>query len=189
VKSSKKITILQSVAIILVGIWIFHLEVGWSPLSISAISLVLTLAKIGYDVFDKERERGKKSQEGRERVKVSARYGTWDSSAEELGVVIYNDAATPIHLKSVTLHRRVGGDEEEIEMVNRDDLESELLMPKHTTGFRYGCFKADILRSISQQNENNIWITIDSYQGEICRVGGDEILRVLNAPPDRKFFF
>ena len=57
---------------------------------ISLAGFLISLGKTLYNVFDKERERKKKSQESQERVKVTARYGHWDSTGTELGVVIYN---------------------------------------------------------------------------------------------------
>lgn len=153
--------------------------------AVALLSFVITVGKVAYDIFDKERDRKKKAEESRERVRATAKYGHWDSTGEELGVVIYNEGSTPVHIQSVNCYYR-RGDGSDVQQVGLDNMghqETELLQPKHVAKFRYGLFKEDVLREIASLPKEDVWITINSYQGEICRVSGEDIIRVLNSQP------
>ena len=72
---------------------------------VAALAFVVALGKAAYDVWDKERERTKNADESRENVKAIAKYGYWDSTGEELGVLLYNESlAIPVHIQSVDCH-------------------------------------------------------------------------------------
>jgi hypothetical protein len=137
---------------------------------------------------EEERERKKKSQESQEGVKATARYGHWDSTGTELGVVIYNEGSTTLHIQSVACHYIPSdGVKEELIFSNLNYACTELLEPKHTAKFHCDSFKEVVLKQISTLSKENVWITINSYQGEIYRVGGEEIIKVLNSPPTTQF--
>jgi len=156
--------------------------------AVAVAGFLISVVKPLYDVFDKERERKKRSQESQERVKVTAKYGHWDSTGTELGVVIYNEGSTTLHIQSVACHYIPSdGVKEELIFSNLNYACTELLEPKHTAKFHCDSFKEVVLKQISTLPKENVWITINSYQGEIYRVGGEEIIKVLNSPPTTQF--
>jgi hypothetical protein len=153
---------------------------------IAASAFVIAMGKTAYDIWDKERERTKKANESRENVKATVKYGYWDSTGEELGVILYNESSsTPVHIQSVNCHYKLadGQSEERLEFDNIQHATSELLLPKHTAKFRYGLFQDTTMKLLATLPEERLWISVASYQGEVCRVGGKDIQAVLKAPP------
>lgn len=153
-----------------------------SPDEIARMGTALAIERL----LERQREDERRAKEdSRECVKAIARYGIWDTTGEELGVLIYNEGSTPVHLRSVTCHYKPGDgtEEAEISFDNMDHRETELLPPKHVAKFRSGWSKPDELMKVASLAKEDVWITISSYQGEICRVEGEEIIKVLNSPP------
>ena len=70
-----------------------------------------------------------------------------------------------------------------MELVNLVHRSQELLAPKHATKFRDGGFKGPVHKLLAELPEEAVWITVTSYQGEVCRVEGREIQAVLKSPP------
>jgi len=162
-------------------ILLFPSERSTSIVAITA--LLLTTVKTGYDIVEKERERKKKTEEGREKITATAKYGMWDSSGHELGVVIYNTGSGPVSIASVECHYALGGETKILEFSNLKYQRTELVPSKHTAKFRSGCFKDDLLAVMAKLPEKDIWITIETQEGEVVRVGGKDIVRALNSPP------
>ena len=153
---------------------------------VATLAFVVALGKAAYDVWDKERDRTKKAEETRERVKATAKYGYWDSTGEELGVLLYNESSnTPVHIQSVVCHYRPPSSQtvESLELFSLNHKTEELLLPKHATKFRDGGFHGPVLKLLASLPEDCVWISVTSYQGEVCRVEGREIQAVLKAPP------
>jgi hypothetical protein len=184
--TNKRIILIGLFALALVVVLVVFLVPGdKTTRAVAAFGVFFTIAKIVYDICDKERERKKKAEENRERVKAEARYGWWDTTGFELGVVIYNEGTTPVHIQSVTCHYipRDGSQETTLALDNMERGRTQLLHPRHTARFRYGLFKDEELSKIAALPKENVWITINSYQGEIYRVAGEDIIKVLNSPP------
>jgi hypothetical protein len=155
---------------------------------VAITALLISTGKTGYDIYDKERERRKKAEEGRARITATAKYGMWDSSGRELGVVIYNAGSAPAHIACVEC-RYIPSDGTEVKTLEFSNISykrSELLQPKHTARFRSGCFKDDLLGAMAKLPEKNIWISIKTLEGEEFKVEGKEILAALNAPPSNQ---
>jgi hypothetical protein len=153
---------------------------------IATLAFVIALGKTAYDIWDKERERSKKADESREKIRAVAKYGNWDSTGTELGVILYNESAsTPVHIQSVVCHYKSadGESERQVNFVNMKYGREELSEPKHSARFRDGDSHADLHQLFVTLPEEWLWITVTSYQGEVSRVSGKEIKKVLGLPP------
>lgn len=62
-------------------------------------TVVIAVSEILYSRYGKAVERMAKAEEARERVNITPAYGPWDSTANLLGVVIYNETSNPVHVK------------------------------------------------------------------------------------------
>jgi hypothetical protein len=156
---------------------------------VATLAFVVALGKSAYDVWDKERERIKKAEETREKVTATVRFGCWDTTGHELGVVLYNDSpVTPVHIQSVVCYFKPpdAQAEESLRFANMKYGSEELLLPKHTARFRDSGFKKDFHAMLLTLPENNLWISVTTYQGEVCRVEGKEIQAVLKAQPTNR---
>jgi hypothetical protein len=182
-----RLVIVAAVAAVIVVVPLAFLIPGQTGTQLVAtLAFVVALGKATYDVWDKERERTKKSDETREKVKAIARFGHWDSTGQELGVLLYNESSvTPVHIRSVVCHYKTanGQTEQSLELSNLKHRTEELLPPKYATKFRDGGFKTPILKMLAALPDDQLWISVTSYQGEVCRVDGSEIKAVLNSPP------
>jgi hypothetical protein len=150
---------------------------------VAIAALVITTGKSGYEIYEKERERKKKSEESREKVTATVRYGMWDSTGRELGAIIYNAGSAPVNIASVECHYTSGGESKVLELVNLRYQRSELVPSKHTVKFRCEAFKDDLLEAMSKLPDKDVWISIKTQEGEVLKVDGKEIIRVLNSPP------
>ena len=72
---------------------------------------------------------------------------------------------------------------DELEFHNLEFKSEQLLLPKHTAKFRWGLFERELIKKLSLLPESDLWISINSYEGELCQVSGREIQAVLKAPP------
>lgn len=147
--------------------------------TIAVLGFALTMGKAAYDIYDKERERKKKAEEGRERIKAIMKYGLWDSSGLDLGVVIYNEGTSPVHIESVICH--FGSEQAEFSTTYHHQ-RTKLIGPKDKANFTFKSLGNNVSNRISELPKETVWLVISSYQGEICRVEGEEILKVLNSP-------
>jgi hypothetical protein len=151
---------------------------------IAITAFLISTGKTGYDIYDKERERRKKAEEGRAKITATPKYGMWDTSGRELGVVIYNAGSAPVHIASVECHYvpTDGMGPKMLEFSNMGYKRTELLQPKHTAKFRSDHFLDEVLASLTRMPEKNIWISIKTREGEEFRVEGKEVLAALNSP-------
>ena len=153
---------------------------------VAALAFVVALGKVAYDVWEKEGERARRADEAREKVRAAAKYGYWDSTGEELGVLLYNESASvPVHIRAVVCHYRPadGQPEQSFGLVTLGRTTEEPLPPGHATKFRDGGFKGAVHKALAALPEGRVWISVTSHQGEVCRVGGKEIQAALRSPP------
>ncbi|MFO0799546.1 MAG: hypothetical protein U0804_18915 [Gemmataceae bacterium] len=87
---------------------------------VAVFALLGNLGKIGYDIWDKERDRKKKDEDKKEKLKATALYsppvsklrysspGIDPDGVCVVGVKIYNEGSAPVHVKSVRLVCREG---------------------------------------------------------------------------------
>jgi hypothetical protein len=150
---------------------------------VAITALLITTGKTGYDIYDKERERRRKSEESRERITATAKYGTWDSTGNELGVVIYNQGSAPVNIASVECGYTMSGESKTFEFTNMAFKRTEVVQPKHTVRFRCGGFHDDVLAALARLPEKYVWITVKTQEGETVRIEGNEIIRALTSPP------
>jgi hypothetical protein len=155
-------------------------DTPWTT-ALATTGFIVAVSKTAYDIIDKERERKKKADEGRERVKATARFGMWNSTGHELGVVIYNEGSQQINIKHVVFNHMMGGTPHQISFSNKDYRNEELLSPKDTAKFwdTNANLKPAIVATMPPESVN---ITIESYQGVIYRVSGEEIIKALQSP-------
>lgn len=156
---------------------------------VAITALLVTTAKAGYDIYEKERERKKMVDDRREKLIVTARYGMWDTTSPNLGVLIYNAGPSPVRLMSVTCHYISSGStaEMKIEFTNMKSIPTELVPSKHTAKFRDDDFKVDTKSVLAELPANDVWITIATQEGTTIRVDGKDILSVLNSKPTSQF--
>ena len=177
--------VLAVIAVLVVG---FVVHGDMTTRIIALLGFLFAAAKIAYDVYDQERERQNKAEENREKVKVIPKYARWDHTTPVLGVVIYNDGSTPVHIRSVVFHFRVGGEEKTTWLSDYESQPGGLLERKDKAKYRDAGEMIDGNIQVDYEPllalpESDVWIVVTSYQGEIARVTGDEILRVLKSPP------
>lgn len=153
--------------------------------AVAVLGCLIGLGKIAYDIIDKERERKNKAEQARERLRVSPRYGMWESTGMELGVVIYNEGATTVHIESVECRYRATGEATEHvqALVNMDYSPTQMVEPRHVIKYRDGDFQNEFHAKVRECEPANVCIVVRSYQGEIARVDGAEIIKVLTSPP------
>ena len=171
-----------------IGLFVVAVVVGaflvpgeFTTRAIAVLGFVVATGKTGYDVWDKERERRKKSEEGKERIKATPKFDNFNTAEPELGVVIYNDGTTPVHIESVVCRYDAADGYKPTEFVlfNLDAQPSELLQPKHTTNFVFGQFDHLDMDGMEDATDERLWIIVRSHGGGEWRIPGRDIAKVL----------
>jgi hypothetical protein len=150
---------------------------------VAITALLVTTAKSGYDIYEKELERRKKAEDAREKIIATAKYGIWDTSTSKLGVEIYNAGASPVSIASVECHCPKNGTRARLPLTNIAYMPSEIVPSKNTAKFRLDSLEIDPVTECGRLPDTDIWITIRTHEGAEFRVDGKEIARVLNAAP------
>jgi hypothetical protein len=122
-------------------------------------------------------------EDRREKIIATAKYGMWDSTGQELGVVIYNAGSAPVNIAAVECHYRQGGEMKKLELSNLKYQRTELVPSKYTAKFHCDAFKDDQMKAFGKLPEKDIWITVKTQEGEVCKVEGKDIVGALNSPP------
>jgi hypothetical protein len=150
---------------------------------VAITALLVTTAKSGYDIYEKELERRKKAEDAREKIITTAKFGIWDTSTSKLGVEIYNAGASPVSIASVECHYPKNGTRETLPLTNMAYMPTEIIPPKNTAKFRLDSFEIGPVTECVRLPDTDIWISIRTHEGAEFRVDGKEIARVLNAAP------
>ncbi len=162
--------------------------------SLIVVGYLIGFAKTAYDIWDKERERGKKAEDSKEKVQATAicRDHPNDSDEINIGTEIYNQGAF-VNIRSVTLTARSStGVVNEFSLVTNerevktDDFvyESQFdkgakIDPKHNVRFFLNG-KTPSWGYFTSLPPENLWISVLSFNGEVARITGDQIHKAIN---------
>jgi hypothetical protein len=144
--------------------------------------------KNAYDVWDKERERRKKSEENKERLRIIPTYRRYDSGKSVVGVQIYNEGKVPVAIRAVTLCI----DTAEIKNVfplfmisgrSKDGMEeyavTKKLEPHEHVDFFVPFGEGPSTKELVMFAPNSLWIRIELFSGGSEQVSGEEIRRAI----------
>jgi hypothetical protein len=155
--------------------------------TVAIAALLVTTGKTAYDIFDKERERQESADDRREKLLVKPRYGMWDSTGIELGVLIYNASPSAVHVSCARCYYRQDNETKKLDLLDMKRLPAQVIASKHTARFRCGASKEDILNELAKLAPKDLWITVETHEGQSVTVDGDSVLAVLNSKPASQF--
>lgn len=158
--------------------------------------LLVNAAKNLYDIWDKERERKKKDEEGKERVVATFIH------EPRRAVKIVNKSKFPLHIASVQLRIKKAGADEccPLQTILRGNclpaspgqLGQEFWQLRGTTTYdkplQIGepcifvlsqCYEETVNSVLSAADTTNAYITVHSHIGELHRVEGEELHKFL----------
>lgn len=152
---------------------------------VAVAALLVTTAKAGYDIYEKELERRTKAEDSREKIVVTPKYGIWDTTSPHLGVEIYNAGPSPVSIESVVCQYVPSGskDVKTLALTSMKVMRTELVPSKHHGKFRLESFDIDLVGEMGKLRDKDVWITVKTHEGAAVMVDGREIIRVLNSPP------
>jgi hypothetical protein len=154
---------------------------------VAVAALMVTTGKTGYDILDKERERRKSAEERREKIIVTPKFGMWESTGHELGVIIYNAGSAATHIASAKCFYRQSEDTKTLEFGSMKYHRTEVIPSKHTAKFRCDALKDALLADLARLPAEDIWIVVETQEGQSVTVDGRDIIAVLNSPPTSQF--
>jgi hypothetical protein len=151
---------------------------------VAVAGCILALGKTGWDMIEKDLERQKKAEEGKEKIKATPKYGHYNSTAEELGVLIYNEGNAPVSIESVVCHwvRGGGTKEQDYPLFSRDGHLTEMVQPKHKLTFNLFNDGSIDINEMQSTPDDRLRISVRSHGGTEWRVKASEIAKAIASP-------
>jgi hypothetical protein len=164
---------------------------------VSTLGLLASAGKVIYDVWDKERDRKKKDEEKKERVKVAVVLDIEHLPGFTFNVDVYNDGPQPIAIKRVAYIITVDGENHENILVSKTAPQPKIfdgitvyerdLDPRPVIDYKqHKTFYLSVNRWVLDAERldkvpaDQFNIVVDSFATEeLARISGDEIKKVI----------